>query len=168
MAITYEPIATTTVGTATNIITFSSIPGSYTDIRLIVQPQSTSGLNNINITFNNESNLVYKKRRSNGTGAAIANTSATEAAFISSVNISPSVANTRFGYLAIDIFSYANTSVYKSLLTKGFCDRNGAGAVEFQSAVYASNSAITTVTLTISAQNFNTGTTATLYGILKA
>jgi hypothetical protein len=35
MASTYEPIATTTLGTATASVTFSSISGAYTDLVLV-------------------------------------------------------------------------------------------------------------------------------------
>jgi hypothetical protein len=40
MATTYEPIATTTLGTAAAFITFSSIPATYTDLRLVVNVQT--------------------------------------------------------------------------------------------------------------------------------
>ena len=43
MAITYEPIATTTLGSAAASVTFSSISGSYTDLVLIVVPKATTG-----------------------------------------------------------------------------------------------------------------------------
>jgi hypothetical protein len=36
MPATYEPIATTTLGTAAAFITFSSIPATYTDLRLVI------------------------------------------------------------------------------------------------------------------------------------
>ena len=36
MATTYEPIATTTLGSAAASITFSSIAGTYTDLRLVL------------------------------------------------------------------------------------------------------------------------------------
>jgi hypothetical protein len=35
MAKTYEPIATTTLGTAAATVTFSSISGTYTDLVLV-------------------------------------------------------------------------------------------------------------------------------------
>ena len=36
MPATYEPIATTTLGSAAASITFSSIAGTYTDLRLVM------------------------------------------------------------------------------------------------------------------------------------
>ena len=36
MAITYEPIATTTLSSAASSVTFSSISGSYTDLVLVI------------------------------------------------------------------------------------------------------------------------------------
>jgi len=36
MPTTYEPIATTTLSTATASVTFSSISGTYTDLRLVI------------------------------------------------------------------------------------------------------------------------------------
>ena len=40
MAKTYEPIATTTLSTATAEVTFSSISGSYTDLVYIIYNKS--------------------------------------------------------------------------------------------------------------------------------
>jgi hypothetical protein len=37
MAITYEPIATTTLGTAEASVTFSTISGAYTDLVLVIE-----------------------------------------------------------------------------------------------------------------------------------
>jgi uncharacterized membrane protein len=37
MAKTYEPIATTTLGTSTATVTFGSISGAYTDLVLVMQ-----------------------------------------------------------------------------------------------------------------------------------
>ena len=59
MAITYEPIATTTLGSATASVTFSSL-GSYTDIVLVCSVQSaSSGDARINIRFNGDTASNY-------------------------------------------------------------------------------------------------------------
>jgi hypothetical protein len=42
MAITYEPIATTTLGTAAASVTFSSISGAYTDLVLVCNGNKSS------------------------------------------------------------------------------------------------------------------------------
>jgi len=42
MAITYEPIATTTLSTATATVTFSSISGSYTDLVLVANGRTSA------------------------------------------------------------------------------------------------------------------------------
>ena len=42
MPATYEPIATTTLGSAQATVTFSSIPGTYTDLVLITNSRSDS------------------------------------------------------------------------------------------------------------------------------
>jgi hypothetical protein len=42
MPATYEPIATTTLGTATGSITFSSITSAYTDLRVVVNAIGTA------------------------------------------------------------------------------------------------------------------------------
>jgi hypothetical protein len=68
-----------------------------------------------------------------------------------------------------DIFSYAG-STNKTVLNKVATDKNGSGGVEYNVGLWRSTSAITSISLTLeaSAQDFPVGTTATLYGILKA
>ena len=47
MPATYEPIATTTLGSAATNITFSSIPATYTDLRLVLVARSDRAINSI-------------------------------------------------------------------------------------------------------------------------
>jgi hypothetical protein len=55
MALTYEPIATTTTNTGTNSISFTSLPTTYTDLRLIFQyPTGFSAGGDWLVTLNND------------------------------------------------------------------------------------------------------------------
>jgi hypothetical protein len=66
MAITYEPIATATLGTATASVTFSTISGSYTDLVLVIQRRY--GYSNkwyaTSIRFNSDTGSNYSSRAS--------------------------------------------------------------------------------------------------------
>jgi hypothetical protein len=68
----------------------------------------------------------------------------------------------------VDIFSYAG-STNKTALVTSQSDQNGSGAVERSCGLWRNTAAITRIDIfPNSANNFATGTTATLYGILKA
>jgi len=58
MAITYEPIASTTLGSAASTITFNSIAASWTDIKLILIGTSSTG-GAVIFRFNNDSGSNY-------------------------------------------------------------------------------------------------------------
>ncbi len=60
--LTYEPIATTTLSSAQQTITFSSISASYTDLVLIASRRYSNvgtGAENTFIRFNNDSTAIY-------------------------------------------------------------------------------------------------------------
>jgi hypothetical protein len=69
MAPTYEPIATTTLGTAAASITFSSIPATYTDLRLVVVAKAVSA-STLDVRFNNDSGTNYSKTEISGDGSS--------------------------------------------------------------------------------------------------
>jgi hypothetical protein len=69
--------------------------------------------------------------------------------------------------ITADLFSYAG-STFKTVLATNSQDYNGSGNVGRTVALWRSTSAISTILLYTNAGNFNAGTTATLYGILKA
>lgn len=159
MAITYESIATTTVGSATSTITFSSISGSYTDLRLVVF--CLHGGSDTRMTFNSDTATNYSATRIQGNGTSAASARQTTQAHITlnTSGFSPAL-------FVVDIFSYAG-STFKTLLIDNNEDNNGSGVKEQKIATWRSTSAITSITLSNSF-NFSTGAMATLYGILKA
>jgi hypothetical protein len=73
MATTYEKIATTTLGTAASSIDFTSIAGTYTDLRVVFTWQPTAALNLfirfeyiINDNINSNPNLLAMKYKYEG------------------------------------------------------------------------------------------------------
>lgn len=59
MPATYEPISTTTLSSATTSINFTSIPATYTDLRIVWVYQTTTGGSYPIINFNSDAASNY-------------------------------------------------------------------------------------------------------------
>mgnify|MGYP006271134105 CR=1 FL=1 len=165
MATTYDPIATTTLGSAASSITFSSIPSTYTDLRLVLIG-GTSSTADVKLQFNLDTATNYSYTTLVGDGTTAYSQSFTNAAYINCDDYWGIPANGQ-AMLALDVFSYAG-STYKTTLVTIAADKNGSGTSERRVGLWRSTSAITTIKFTPTAGNFTTGTTATLYGIKAA
>ena len=156
-------IATTTLGSAAANITFSSIPNTYTDLRLvIVGTASANAL--VTIQFNNDTGNNYSETYLFGSGSSVSTGQVTSANNIYDYSVFTNDSNVAM--VTINIFSYAG-STNKTVLLAGSGDKNGSGRTSREVGLWRSTSAITSVKLFgYSGANFNTGTTATLYGIL--
>ena len=163
MASTYEPIATTTLSSATSSITFSSIPSTYTDLR-IVWTGTTSAGNNVRVQFNGDTATNYSTTNLYGDGTTAGSSAVTSTTWLQCFNGSTST--TIPTMFTADIFSYAG-STYKTALLTAPTDKNGSGAITATVGLWRSTSAITSISL-VNAANYQTGTTATLYGIKAA
>ena len=163
MPATYEPIATTTLGSASTTITFSSIPATYTDLRLVLVDRGASG-STILVRFNSDSGSNYSRTRLQGDGASASSSQSTNQASVICGN-QPSATGV-WGMHTVDVFSYAG-STNKTCLVTASEDANGSGTVQRQVALWRSTAAINTLTISAS-NNFDAGTTAAIYGILKA
>jgi hypothetical protein len=168
MPATYEPIATTTLGSAAASISFSSIPSTYTDLRVVIigRNATSSSVWRFRLNSDTASNYSYTYISGNGTTA-----SSNYNAPVSSIDycgINVNVGTTQPVLATIDIFSYAG-STNKTCLFTSNNDLNGSGVVERGVGLWRSTSAINTILLYRGgADNLAAGTTATLYGILKA
>lgn len=164
MPTTYEPIATTTLGGAAASITFSSIAATYTDLRIVLVGTITSIVDCI-MQYNSDTatNYSYARLSSNGTATSTDTINNNGNIRISFGNPSTSIPF----MITNDIFSYAG-STYKTALTTWSGDTNGSGNVGRIVSTWRSSAAITSVVMTASGSTWTTGTTATLYGILKA
>ena len=162
MAITYSPIATTTLGSGVANYTFNSIAGTYTDLVLIIAGSGVSSGGNILLQFNSDTGTNYSTTILYGDGSSAGSLNASNA---SSVNIGDLDATVQSNTL-ISIMNYANTTTYKTAL--GRSNRAGT-AVVAKVGLWRSTSAITSVKVFFSSgDNFTSGTTLTLYGIASA
>lgn len=164
MPATYEPIATTTLGSAASTITFSSIPATYTDLRLVIIG-TTSANADPELTFNSDTGTNYSRTTLGGNGTAADSVRDTSIPYI--VNRLVFFTSSTPSWQAFDIFSYAGAT-NKTVLCEGVSDANGSGGVGRAVGLWRSTAAINTVRLAVSGKTFSSGTTATLYGILKA
>jgi len=168
MPATYEPIATTTLGSETSSITFNSITSAYTDLRLVflvVKPSATNVGGRIRFNSDTGTNYSYTWLVGNGTAASSSrNTTQVEIELFTGA----AVTTTNPQLITVDIFNYAG-STNKTVLWTESSDKNGSGAVSRNVGLWRNTAAITTIGLSDSSgRNFGVGTTATLYGILKA
>lgn len=166
MPSTYEPIATQTLGSAATSITFSTIPATYTDLRVVFVDNGLSVADRPVMQFNGDTGTNYSATRITGTGSAVSSTRNTSDNQIRFQN--SNLEATYPSLLTVDIFSYAG-STNKTVLGMQSDDGNGTGNIYVAVGLWRNTAAITSIVIkTISGNNFLTGTTATLYGIKNA
>lgn len=164
---TMTKIETITLGSAQASLVFSSIPSTSTDLMLLISARSaTSALNDyIKIKFN-ASTTGYSSRWLYGTGSS-ASSYAGIADYAGDINAGTSTSDT-FSNNSIYIPNYAGATA-KSWSADGVLENNATAVyMGIDAGLWTGTDAISTITLaTGTGANFTTGTTATLYGILK-
>jgi hypothetical protein len=167
MASTYTPIATYTVsGSSTASYTFSSIPQTYTDLKLICSVSSSSG-NAMLVRLNGVTGTSYSQTRILGTGSAAS--SATTGNLTRWASDAVATTSSVFGVCTIDFLNYANTTNYKTALFRDNDNLYVAASVKlFRGSTGSSTEAISSILLYPDAGNWTAGSTFTLYGIKAA
>jgi hypothetical protein len=161
---TYEPIQTTTLGSAAASYTFSSIPSTYTDLVLIINGKITITAEVPVIEFNGDTALNYSFTRLTGNGTTASSARSTGTALIPPTwNIYWNNANP--GTAIMNIMNYANTTTYKTVLSRG---SEAASSVQSVVGLWRNTAAITSIKVYGSGGNLDTGMILTLYGIAAA
>jgi hypothetical protein len=161
---TYESIATTTLGSATASVTFSSISGSYTDLVLVFNGTTVTTANNLSLQFNGDTASNYSMTRLRGTGSAAESSRFTSQTSMFGPNISST--SSTISPVIWQIQNYANTTTYKTALARG-----GGSDVETTAVVglWRNTAAINQVVVLVNgSQNMTSGTVVSLYGIKAA
>jgi len=166
---TYESIATQTLGSAAASVTFSSIPGTYTDLVLVSFARSTiaSTGNNLYCRFNGDGASNYSATEIAGDGSSAYSDRQTSSTygFIGFTSGGSADAGV-FGPSISNFQNYANTTTNKTVISRGNAAGQGAHAIV---SLWRSTSAINQIVIyPAGVNNFATGSTFSLYGIKAA
>ena len=163
----YDSIATTTVGAGgTSTITFSSIPSTYTHLQIRYLNTTSTVYQNLVFRFNSDTGSNYAWHRLLGDGTS---TVADAVSTTTSMNIGRSgTSASNFAGGVFDLLDYANTNKYKTARSLYGTDGNGSGAIFLGSGLWQSTSAVSTITITSAAGNFDQYSSFALYGIKGA
>jgi hypothetical protein len=168
MANTYTLISSSTVGGGgASSVTFSSIPNTYTDLKVVLSARTQSPYESDNafVTFNGSSS-GYSERVLFDINGTVYSFSATSA-YINWAGISSgngATANT-FGNSEFYIPNYTSSN-YKSLSADGVHENNSTPiSLAITAALWSNTAAITSITLTPQNPSFVGGSSFYLYGI---
>lgn len=160
MPATYEPIASTTLGSAASSVTFSSIPGTYTDLVVVGSGKATVGDNFVYFRYNGDTGSNYSRTELSGNGSSASSARGTNesASLVGAYKL-----NVDGNYFVASVMSYANTNVFKTALAAANYQDN---TVYRFVNLWRSTAAITSLTVLIAGSSqFATGATLSLYGI---
>ena len=165
---TYTPLATTTLGSASNTVTFSSIPSTYTDL-IIVTDAGASVISEVDLRVGNSSvdtgsNYSVTKLTGDGSTATSVRQSG-QTYWRPNYNSLYDNANGKSVHI-FQFMNYSNTTTNKTVLSRA----NNAGAgVDAIVGLWRSTAAITSMVLNAqTGGTFDVGSTFTLYGIKAA
>jgi len=157
MTAKYEHIATVTLGSSANSITFSAIPQGYRDLELIINASvSTSGALAGEIYFNNDTNSGNYRFVVMGAGLSSTFTN-------SSASSTQIVFDADGGVNTLQIMDYSATDKHKTTLIR---NSNPLDRVEASTVRWTNTNAITSIEITDQSQTYDAGSTFDLYGIV--
>jgi hypothetical protein len=160
VAKTYEPIASQTLGSAAASVTFSGIAATWTDLLISFGSLETNNGSGVRVDFNTDTGANYSVTHLWGSGSSLGS-------YRESDRFLDGIGNGEFapGSLFINVFSYANTNVFKTVLSAAANEYGVSRSV----LLWRSTSAVTSLTFQMGgSDNFKAGTTVSLYGIKAA
>jgi hypothetical protein len=156
---TYTALATVTLGSAANSVTFSSIPATYRDLVLVHNNLGTTNAVDAVMRFNGDSGSNYNRVFMYTDVSTIQSSSASN-----QTSLSLFFPRTTVGFVSLQIMDASATDKHKTVINRAsvsdFISWAGAGR-------WASTSAITSIYLAPATGQFATGFTVSLYGIVS-
>ena len=164
---TYTPLATVTISTTTNTLTFGSIPAGYRDLVIQGATRSTRAAvtEDLLLRLNGDTGSNYTGVFMLGSsgGAQSVTSSTTSFAVASNTTANTGTANV-FSSFVGQVMDYSATDKHKTIL-----QRNGGGnqdQVWAGAGRWANTGATTSLTLYYAIGNIAVGTTFSLYGVI--
>ena len=164
--LTYELIETTTLGSDAPSVTFSSIPGTYTDLAVVFN----GGLDVFDFIYTQVGNgsidtgANYSGTIILGDGSSAASSRHSSGTYLQTLGWAIGILNDANGLL--HFMNYSNTTTYKTILNRTNSPAYGTSAYV---GLWRSTSAINTIRFTgVNSRNITAGSTFTLYGIKAA
>jgi len=161
----YESIATATGTGSSGTITFSSIPSTYKSLQLRFNVRSTTFGSSLSLRYNSDSGSNYAQHTLYANEATI---TATGSSSTSSNQIAGFVYGIYDSYSTvgvIDIIDYASTTKNKTLKSFSGLSLNVNNEIVLASGLWNSTAAVSSISIFLSAYNFTTNSTISLYGI---
>ena len=171
MPATYEPIATTTISSATASYTFSSIPATYTDLKLVTNIRSDRGgySAELQIQINGNTGANYSHTGLFGDGTSATSSRIASGTYITASSIAGDLSDANlFTLTMIDFFSYSGSTNKTILASSGSQPRLSENYSQRVVGLFRSTAAITSITLSTNGTNIMAGTVISLYGIKAA
>lgn len=167
MAVTYESIASTTLGASAATITLSSIPSTYTDLRCVLTP--ISSVADIVWRFNGDTATNYSRNYIFADGVNNPTTGGnTNQAGIYGSNYGASTG--KYFWYTLDVMNYSGSS-NKAALYNAWETTNtgGTGGMMIGVGLWRSTSVINSVSVFAGGTStFSAGTILSIYGIKRA
>jgi hypothetical protein len=160
---TYALIESQTLGSAQANVTFSSIPGTFTDL-IVIASVGGNAANNLALRLNSDSGANYSGTGLAGNGTSPFSYKFTNETFIRCDYYIAPPSSGGFSIYTIHLQDYANTTTNKTVISRGSW---GLGAAEAVVSLRRNTAAITSLTFSISnfSSNILAGSNFKLYGI---
>lgn len=165
-ALTYKVISSQTLNSDTATVTFNSIPATYTDLVLKMTLRTTNSTNDCDVAvrFNGDTGANYAWNQMYATSGGIGGNSTTTATSLLAGNIVGGGSYLGYVPLEMNIFNYAQTTMYKGTLHQG-C--NAHRTVVYLAGNWRNTNAISSITISIQSGDIASGSILTIYGITK-
>lgn len=158
---TYSLITSNVLNTGTASITFSSLPSTYRDLVLIIKLASGVDGRNTRLQFNSDTGSNYYRVYGQGNGTTLL--AATE----NTTNFRINNSGQDNSIFVTHIFDYVATDKEKPLLVRYNQGTGSFPAVGMSAGRWANTSAITSILLNMNADDFPSGSSFYLYGIVS-